>query len=92
VGECDAAQAVELVRALHDQVRQMTIRLSRVEHQGGAATGDSASGMRLEAAALRRDIYEAHKLIDRLQRRYHLDGGDEQTQPANGQRPNSAPR
>jgi hypothetical protein len=34
--------------------------------------------MRLEAAALRRDIQEAQFLIDRLQRRYL--NGDERTQ------------
>ena len=44
-----------------------------------------ARAMRLEAAALRRDMQEAQVLIDRLQRRYL--SGDEGTQqrPAEGQ-------
>ena len=86
MGEGDAAQAVELVRALHDQLREMTTRLSRVEPQS-VGTGHLASAMRLEAATLRRGIYDAQKFIDRLQRRYHLDRGDEQTLPGNDYRP-----
>lgn len=71
------AQAVELVRALRHQLREMTAQLACVERQ--------ACAMRLEAAALRRDIREAQVLIDRLQRRYL--SGDERTQqrPAGGQ-------
>jgi hypothetical protein len=86
MGEGDTAQAVELVRALQDELRRMTTRLSRVEHQGAVVTGHLASAMRLEAAALRRDIYEAQQHVDRLRRHYHLDGGVEHMQPANGQR------
>ena len=86
MGECNTAQAVELVRALRDQLREMTARLSRVEPQC-VGTSHLASAMRLEVSALRSDIHEARRLIDRLRRRYYLDGGDEQTLPANGQRP-----
>jgi hypothetical protein len=68
VGDCQAAQAVEFIRALQVQLRQMTSQLAWVERQG--ATHRSSREMRLEAAALRRDIQEARVLIDRLQQRY----------------------
>jgi hypothetical protein len=68
VNEWQAAQAVEFIRALQVQVRKMTSRLAWVEREG--VTDRSSREMRLEAAALRRDIQEARLLIDRLQRRY----------------------
>jgi hypothetical protein len=76
VGEWQAAQAVEFIRALQAQLRKMTNRLALVERQG--VTDRSSREMRLEAATLRRDIQQAQFLIDRLQRRYL--SGDEKTQ------------
>jgi hypothetical protein len=71
VDEHDAAQAVELVRALCDQLHAMIRQLSRLERQGVTGTNGRASAtIRREAAALRRDISKAQFLIDRLQRRY----------------------
>ena len=64
--EVDAAQAVELVRALRDQLHQMTHQLAWLDRQDVTGTNSRAS----EAAALRRDINEANVFIDRLQRRY----------------------
>jgi len=64
------AQAVELVRALRRQLREMTARLGCVERQDVTRRNGRARAMRLEAAALRRDIREAQVLIDRLHRRY----------------------
>ena len=80
-----AAQAVELVRALRHQLCEMTAQLACVERQDVTRTNGRAHEMRLEAAALRRDIREAQVLIDRLQRLYL--SGDERTQqrPAGGQ-------
>jgi hypothetical protein len=79
------SQAVELVRALRRQLREMTARLGCVERQDVTHTNRRARAMRLEAAALRRDIREAQVLIDRLQCRYL--SGDERTQqrPVRGQ-------
>jgi hypothetical protein len=66
-----AAQAVELVRALCDQLHAMTRRLARLERQGVTGTnGRASAAVRHEAAALRRDIHQAQFLIDRLERRY----------------------
>ena len=66
--DCATAQAVELVRALRDQLHYMTSRLAWVEHQD--VTGSTSRALRMEAAELRRDIKEAQALIVQLQRRY----------------------
>lgn len=66
MGDVDAAQAAELIRALVDAIYQMTHRLTWFETREDS----QARGVRLEAAALRRDIYEARRHIDRLERRY----------------------
>ena len=71
-----AAQAVELIRALRDQLHEMTQHLVRFERQGATATNGQASAIRSETAALRRDINEAQTLIARLQRRYLNDLND----------------
>jgi hypothetical protein len=76
--ERSTAQAVKLVRALCDQLHEMTRELARLERQGVTATSRRASAIRQAAAALRRDINEAQILIDRLERRYV--NGDERTQ------------
>jgi len=68
MGYCDAAQAVELVRALRHQLHDMTTRLAWVECQDVA--GRRGRAARMEAAELRRDIQEAEVLIDRLHRLY----------------------
>lgn len=58
MGERDAAQADQLIRALCEVRHEMIRQLGWLE--------DS----KLEAAALRRDINEAESYISRLQRRY----------------------
>lgn len=67
----DVAQAVEMVRALRVQLVEMTSQLAWIERQDVTGRNARACAMRIEAAALRRDINEAQILIDRLQRRYH---------------------
>jgi hypothetical protein len=68
MGDCDAAQAVELIRALRDHLREMTRHLARVD--GRDVPGTNGHATRSETAALRRDIAEAQMYIDRLYRRY----------------------
>jgi hypothetical protein len=53
VRDCDVAQAAELVRALRDQLSEMTTKLAWVERQGVTGRNGQACAMRLEAAALR---------------------------------------
>ena len=86
VGEPEAAQAVELIRALRYQLDKMTAQLAWIERQGVTARNSRACAMRLEAAALRRDIREAESLIDRLQRRY-LNGDERAQQHPAGRQP-----
>ncbi|MGO9153667.1 hypothetical protein [Mycobacterium sp.] len=75
----DPAQAVELVRALCDQLREMIHHLAWVE---GDVLGPNSHAMRLQAAALRRDIAEAQMHVDRLQRRYLIGSDRSQERPA----------
>ena len=70
MGASEVAQARELIRALRDQLRQMTARLAWVESQDVTRSKGRACALRLQAAGLRRDIREAQGFIDRLQRRY----------------------
>jgi hypothetical protein len=91
VDEHDAAQAVELVRALCDQLHEMTRQLSRLERVGVNGTNRYASAsIRREAAALRRDIGKAQFLIDRLQRRYLKGNGHAHPRPPEQPRPSAA--
>jgi hypothetical protein len=76
---CDAEQAWQLVRALRGQVHEMTSRLDWLERQSLTNfSARRAATLRLEIAALRRDINEAQMFISRLQRRYLADNGDGQ--------------
>ena len=84
MGDSDAAQAVELIRALCDQLHKMTDQLAWVERQDVTRRNGRACAMRLQAAALRRDIRKAQVLIDRLQRRYFSDDTRVQQGPAAG--------
>ena len=71
---CDAEQAWQLVRALRAQVHEMTRRLDWLERQSLTNfSARRAATLRLEIAALRRDINEAQMFISRLQRRYLAD-------------------
>ena len=86
MGERDAAQAVELVRALRQQLHEMTYRLAWLECQDATGTNGRASAIRCEAAALRLDISEAQFFIDRLERRYlNSDGHAQPCPPARHQ-------
>jgi hypothetical protein len=75
--DCDPAQAAELVRALCGHLREMTHHLARIESRD--VPGPNGNPMRLEAAALRRDIGQAQMHVDRLQRRYLSHATDSQT-------------
>jgi len=70
VGGCQGAQAVELIRALRVQLLEMTSKLAWIERQDVTGRNARACAIRVEAAALRRDIKQARALIDQLQRRY----------------------
>ena len=79
VRDCEAAQAVELVRALRQKLDEMTTQLAWLERQGVTGRNGRACAMRLEAAALRRDIRQAKVLIDQLRLRYLNGNGESAT-------------
>jgi hypothetical protein len=82
VNAYDVAQAMELVRALRDQLHGMTHRLVLLECDDVSRTNSRPWAIRCEAAALRLDISEAQLHIDRLQRRYLNSNGHEPRRPA----------
>ncbi len=55
----NAVQAVEIVRVLRAHLLGMTSQLAWIERQDVTARSARAYAMRIEAAALRRDINEA---------------------------------
>jgi hypothetical protein len=69
MGERDAAQAAQLIRALCDLRNEMISQVNWLEKHGSP----------LDATALRRDINEAQGHITRLERRYLA--GAVQSQP-----------
>ena len=81
MGAREAAQALELIRALRHQLHEMTKRLAWVKRQDVTGRDGRACALRLEAANLYRDIKEAQALIDRLQRRYP-NGTEHRTHPS----------
>jgi hypothetical protein len=62
---------VEFIRTLRIRLREMTAQLVWIERQDVTGRNARACAMRVEAAALRRDITEAKVLVDRLQRYLH---------------------
>jgi hypothetical protein len=71
VRDHQTAQALALIRALRENLNEMSAQLAFIERKGAAAKSSSmVSATRLEAAALRRDMNEAQVLIDRLRSHY----------------------
>jgi len=71
----DAAQAIELVRALRERLHEITCRLVRVEREGLPGRDGPPSAIPSEAAELRRDVSRAQILVNRLERSY-LNGNE----------------
>lgn len=69
IHDSDQAQAVELIRALRDQLKEMTAQLAWVERREVTSMSGPARA-RTSEAVLRRDIAAAEMHIDRLYRRY----------------------
>ena len=73
MGDRDAAQAVELVRALRHQLHEMTTRLARVERQDvtGRKGPRGADGSRRAAPRLSVDCPARSLLVNTRQERDH---------------------
>jgi hypothetical protein len=68
--DADTAQARELLHCLYMQVEEISQKLEAAEQNGLRAHTRSQILARREAANLRRELYEAHRLIDGLHRRF----------------------
>jgi hypothetical protein len=66
--EADTAQARELLHCLNIQIDEISQRLEAAEEKS-RHTNARRHGRR-EAASLRQELYEAHRLIDGLHRRF----------------------
>jgi F0F1-type ATP synthase membrane subunit b/b' len=68
--DADTAQARELLHSLYAQVDEISQKLEAAEAKFRREDGRAQSSVRREAARLRRELYEAHRLIDGLHRRF----------------------
>jgi hypothetical protein len=65
-----AAQARELLGALHQHVAEISQKIEKAECRGRRASIRGAAPDRRLQSELRRELYEAHRLIDGLHRRF----------------------
>jgi hypothetical protein len=70
VEDANTAQARELLDSLYTHVEEISEKLEAAEEKGERAHGRSGSVVRRQAASLRRELYEAHRLIDGLHGRF----------------------
>lgn len=70
--EVSVAQARILLASLYDHVAEISAAVAAVERRLGTTTVRSAalSRQRQRAVGLRKDLYEAHRLIDALHLRF----------------------
>lgn len=64
------AQAFLLLAALHEQVSEISDKLLAAERNSRNLRSRGTAHDQRRAAELRRDLYEAHRLIDGLHRRF----------------------
>jgi hypothetical protein len=70
VDDAGSAQARTFLKAMHAQVQEITARLEKVERRDCRTSARGAAIDRRHRAELRRELYEAHRLIDGLHRRF----------------------
>ena len=70
VEDADTAQARELLHTLYAHVDEISDKLEAAERKSRRAHGRGGSLVRREAAGLRRELYETHRLIDGLHGRF----------------------
>ena len=68
--ECGTAQARELLGELHSQVANISHKLDTVESRRRRISTRGAMLQHRQASILRRELCEAHRLIDGLHRRF----------------------
>ena len=70
VEDAGAAQARALLRELCEQVAEISHKLEAAERRGARTSIRGATHDRRHRSTLRRELYEAHRLIDGLHRRF----------------------
>jgi hypothetical protein len=68
--DAGAAQARALLRELGEHVAEISHKLEAAELRGARTSIRGATHARKHRSTLRRELYEAHRLIDGLHRRY----------------------
>jgi len=66
----DTAQARELLQSLHAHVDEISKRVESAESRTRREQGHAALVARRRVASLRHELYETHRLIDGLHRRF----------------------
>jgi hypothetical protein len=70
IEDAGCAQALALLHELYEQVDNVSRRIEIAERQGCRASIRGAAQDRRHHSALRGELYEVHRLIDGLHRRY----------------------
>ncbi|WP_353360583.1 hypothetical protein [Mycobacterium sp.] len=70
VDDADTAQARELLQSLHTHVDEISRKVESAESRTRRVQGHAAVVARRRVASLRHELYEAHRLIDGLHRRF----------------------
>jgi hypothetical protein len=68
--DADTAQARELLHCLYMQVDEISQKLEAAEEKSRHTNARNQVFARREAASLRQELYEAHRLIDGLHHRF----------------------
>jgi hypothetical protein len=70
IDDAAAAQARELLAALHEHLAEISEKLETAERRDRRTSVRGALRDRRHEKALRQELYEAHRLIDGLHRRF----------------------
>lgn len=70
IDDAGAAQARELLAALHEHVADISQKLETAERRERRRSTRGTVHYRRHEKALRQELYEAHRLIDGLHRRF----------------------
>jgi hypothetical protein len=70
IDDPDTAQALALLQSLHAHVDEISRKVESAERRSRRVQGHAASVARRRAASLRQELYEAHRLIDGIHRRF----------------------
>lgn len=70
IEDAGAAQARALLREMQQQVAEISSKIEKAEQRDCAASIRGAAHQRRAHSALRRELYEAHRLIDGLHGRF----------------------